>query len=98
MANGVKIEDYPAIDRAIGMLRNISEDAGEQSVSSLIAELDSVFVNTNSNTANKLLAVRDAYTSINDMYSNLASNAMTLLQKAKTLYQETDSQSASDIN
>ena len=77
MANGVKIEDYPAIDRAIGMLRNISEDAGEQSVSSLIAELGSVFVNT---------------------YSTMASNAMTLLQKAKLLYQETDSQSANDMN
>lgn len=89
------IINYKALDDIVANLNSIAED---ETVADLINGLDESFSESNSDTTNALKEIKLKYKEINDVLTSLAINSSAMLEKAKILYQDTDSESANVIS
>lgn len=90
---GVKVDDA-SLNECISSLKSICIEDG---MPDLISGLENEFKNCNSETTNAFVKKVDEYTKVNTLLNNIATNFTDVLEKAKIIYENTDSGMADDI-
>ncbi len=97
MADGIKV-DYSTLNECIEGLKTITVQVGGDEITKLIASLDNVFSETNSDTANKLHSVKEKYNTVNNALVEIARNGIDVLELAMKAYEDADANMQAQID
>ena len=97
MIDGIYV-DYTILDECISELTLCLGENEIQRIQMLIDSLDDLFINTNSETANALLLVKEKYSEANNKITTIGENVIGILNMAKMIYQNTDNENAEQIS
>ncbi len=97
MSDGIKV-DYSTLNECIEGLKTITVQVGGDEITKLIASLDNVFSETNSDTANKLHSVKEKYNTVNNSLVAIARNGIDVLELAMKAYEDADANMQSQID
>ena len=97
MSDGIKV-DYTTLNECIDGLKTITVQVGGDEITKLIASLDNVFSETNSDTANKLHSVKEKYNTVNNSLVAIARNGIDVLELAMKAYEDADANMQAQID
>ena len=96
MVDGIYV-NHITLEECIAELKSITVRVGGDEVSRLLSSLESTFGETNSDTAIKLLSVKEQYTIVNNLLIAIANNAIDVLTMAKATYKHADAEMLNHI-